>query len=26
VITDGQLRVVPGKPVSVAKAAAPKAP
>ena len=26
VITDGQLRVVPGKPVSIAKAAAPKAP
>jgi len=26
VITDGQLRVVPDKPVSIAKAAAPKAP
>jgi multidrug efflux system membrane fusion protein len=26
VITDGQLRVVPGKPVSIVKAAAPKAP
>jgi multidrug efflux system membrane fusion protein len=26
VITDGQLRVIPGKPVSVVKAAAPKAP
>jgi multidrug efflux system membrane fusion protein len=26
VITDGQLRVIPGKPVSIVKAAAPKAP